>query len=107
MTGSRRVHIPTARKNGEPYEEPHVVYIGRRWTLGGYDLPASPWKNPYPVKRHGREGAVDLYREHILKSEELLSRLGELEGKTLGCWCKLEERCHGDVLLDLLKTFRG
>jgi hypothetical protein len=49
---------------------------------------------------------VDLYREHILKSEELLSRLGELEGKTLGCWCTLEERCHGDVLLELLKTLR-
>src|SRR4051812_14716199 len=97
-----RIHIPTARKNGQPYEEPHVVYIGRRWPLGGYDLPDSPWKNPYSVKRYGREEAVALYRKYILRSSELLSRLGELEGRTFGCWCNPEERCHGDVLLKLL-----
>jgi glutaminase len=70
--------------------------------MGGYDLPASPWRNPYTVKRYGRERAVELYREHILNSEELLSRLGELEGKTLACWCRPDEPCHGDVLLELL-----
>ena len=43
------------------------------------------------------------YREHILNSEELLAHLDELEGKTLGCWCTPEERCQGDVLLELLR----
>jgi Domain of unknown function (DUF4326) len=104
IVSTTRIHIPTARKNGEPYEEPHVVYIGRRWTMGGYNLPANPWRNPYTVKRYGREQAVALYREYILNSEELLSRLDELEGRTLGCWCKLDERCHGDVLMELLET---
>jgi hypothetical protein len=108
MSGTR-IHIPTARKNGEPYEEPYVAYIGRRWTLGGYNLPDSPWKNPYTVKRYGREAAVEHYRQHILSSEELLSRLDELkaaidEGKPLACWCKLDERCHGDLLLELLEA---
>jgi hypothetical protein len=98
-----RVHIPTLRKNGEPYEEPHVLYIGRRCTRGGYNLPDSPWKNPFGVKHYGREKAVALYREHILQSEELLSRLDELEGRTLGCWCNPDELCHGDVLIELLQ----
>ena len=99
-----RVHIPTARKNGEPYEEPHVVYIGRRFTMGGYNLPASPWHNPFAVNEESERGAVvERYREYILNSEELLARLDELEGKTLACWCKLDQRCHGDVLLELLR----
>jgi hypothetical protein len=67
-----RVLIPTLRKNGLPYEEPHVLYIGWRWTLGGYDLPDSPWKNPFTVKEYGREKVVALYREYVLASEELL-----------------------------------
>jgi hypothetical protein len=115
MNGTRRIHIPTARKQGEMilnpergrfvgFKDPNVVYIGRRWTMGGYNLPDSPWKNPYTVKRYGREVAVELYRQHILSSVEMLSRLDELAGKTLGCWCKLDERCHGDVLLELLEA---
>lgn len=30
------------------------------------------------------------------KRDELLA---PLKGKDLGCWCKLTERCHADVLL--------
>ena len=30
-----------------------------------------------------------------------MNSLDELEGKTLGCFCK-PEKCHGDVLLELL-----
>ena len=107
MSGTR-IHIPTARRAGVvtyDYDEwpEHIVYIGRRWTMGGYNLPDSPWKNRYTVTRYGREEAVARYQEDILNSEELLSRLGELEGKTLACWCKPDERCHGDVLLELLQ----
>ena len=108
MSGTR-IHIPTSRRAGVVTYEydgwpEHITYIGRWYTRGGYNLPDSPWKNPYTVKRYGREEAVALYRAYILSSEELLSRLGELEGKTLGCWCKPEELCHGDVLLDLLQV---
>ena len=104
MSG-RRIHIPTARENGEPYEEPHVVYIARQRFTPPYRFRRSIWYNPYTVKEYGRDKAVELYRERILNSEELLSRLGELEGKTLGCWCKLDQRCHGDVLLDLIEEY--
>jgi hypothetical protein len=114
-----RIHIPSARKNGSPYivlnergrytiaDGYGVVYIGNRYARGGYDLPQSPWGNPYSVKDYGREEAVSMYREHVLDSEELLSRLGEIDGETLACWCKPDELCHGDVLLRLAAELRG
>ncbi len=56
--------------------------ISMLWTLGGYDLPGSPWKNPYSVKRHGREGGLllqscgarlsDDYSRDVLCSLEVL-----------------------------------
>jgi hypothetical protein len=80
-----RVHIPTARKQGMMTtderglyygfsRDSEIVYIGRRYTTGVYNLPDSPWKNSYSVKRYGREKAVELYREHILTSPELHAR---------------------------------
>ena len=101
--GGARIHIPTARKNGEPYEEPHVVYIGRQRFTSPYRFRRSIWHNPFTVEEYGRDESLALYRERILNSPELRSRLGELEGKTLACWCKPVERCHGDVLLELLQ----
>jgi hypothetical protein len=32
---------------------------------------------------------------------EILSRLHDLRGKNLACWCKPGEPCHADVLLEL------
>jgi hypothetical protein len=46
---------------GPYFEPPGVTYIERRWTLDGYDLPDSPWKNRCPVKEYGRERDVELY----------------------------------------------
>ena len=102
-----RIHIPTARRAGlitYDYDEwpPHIVYIGRRYTRGDYNLPDTPWKNKNKFKDDEREGAVALYRRDVLGSEELLSMLGELDDKILACWCKPDELCHGDVLLELL-----
>jgi hypothetical protein len=99
---TRRVHIPTERKAGRPYEDPHVVYIGREYRRGPYNYDASVWANPFTVEEHGRERAVELYREYILNTPELLARLGELRGKVLACWCEHGEDCHGDVLIELL-----
>jgi len=103
MTGEARVHIPTERKEGRLRVGPALVYIGRRYKRGPYDFAASPCANPYPVEPNGRDRAVALYREHVQNSPGLLSRLEELRGKTLGCWCKPDEACHGDVLIKLLK----
>lgn len=82
-------------------KEPYDVYIGR----------GSKWGCPYTIIKDrptlakeivdSKEEALAKYREYVLASPELMESLDELEGKVLGCFCK-PEKCHGDVLLELL-----
>lgn len=109
------VRIQRSRKhkqvspNGLP-----IVYVGR----------PTKWGNPFKVT--GQKGhwfvlndlnepvvtfdekkdaiyfAVDNYRENILHEQSLgLVNLNELKGKNLSCWCKIGEKCHADILLEL------
>jgi hypothetical protein len=67
------------------------VYIGR----------PSKWGNDFEVGRDGtRAQVIALYERWLAEQPELLAALGELEGKTLGCWCA-PKPCHGDVLARL------
>ncbi|AVH85156.1 hypothetical protein RsoM2USA_228 [Ralstonia phage RsoM2USA] len=69
-----------------------AVYIGR----------GSSWGNPFVIGKDGtRAEVVQKYYEWILQNEKLLSRLDELKGKDLVCFCS-PQLCHGDVLLDLI-----
>lgn len=76
------------------------VYIGRNMSFYVPGAVASKWANPFTVKKYGRDECLEKYREHIMNSP-LLDEISELKGKVLGCWCH-PERCHGDVLLDIL-----
>jgi hypothetical protein len=83
-------------------KEPYDVYIGR----------PSKWGNPYTHHAdketlaefivETRDEAIQKYKEYILNNEPLLNDLHELDGKTLGCWCK-PNSCHGDVLIELIE----
>jgi hypothetical protein len=91
------------RKGGRVVQDCDV-YIGRRWTAGGWDLPESPWANPFTVRQCGTAAvAVEKFREYVQSRPDLMNRLHELGGKQLGCWCK-PGPCHGDVLVDLYKA---
>jgi hypothetical protein len=82
------------------------VYIGRRQWCGKEVFEASPWANPFSVKKWGREGAIKRYEEKLRGKPDLLARLPELEGKILACWCK-PKACHGDLLLRLIEERCG
>ena len=63
----------------------------------------SKWGNPHPVGfcglcgvTHTRTEAVDLFR-----CDAVNLPVEQLRGKNLGCWCKLDDACHADVLLEL------
>lgn len=87
------------------------VYIGRRWSMGGWDLPQSKWANPFKVGYDGTlEEVLEKYEAYVRRHPSLMSALPELQGKVLGCFCKQQKKCkdgvipacHGDVLLKLL-----
>lgn len=82
---------------------PRRVKIGE----AAYDIKIcrpSKWGNPYVLGIHGtRNEVIDMYETHLRGNKELMAALPELKGKILGCVCPPEKRCHGDVLLKLLK----
>ncbi|MGI8684004.1 MAG: DUF4326 domain-containing protein [Acidimicrobiales bacterium] len=62
----------------------------------------SRWGNPFILDDDGtREEVILAYRDHYLPHKpSLRSRIGELRGRLLACWCA-PEPCHGDVLAEL------
>lgn len=74
------------------------------------------WGNPYRIGQPGPDDcmvcvdaaeAVAKYRSELLTFrggftgvtiEEIVT---ELRGKNLACWCRLDQPCHADVLLEL------
>eukprot|EP01116_Phalansterium_solitarium_P003801 TRINITY_DN14627_c0_g1_i1.p2 TRINITY_DN14627_c0_g1~~TRINITY_DN14627_c0_g1_i1.p2 ORF type:complete len:144 (-),score=42.73 TRINITY_DN14627_c0_g1_i1:341-772(-) len=83
------------------------VYIGRQCNMGGWRLPKSKWFNPFTNKEHGSsERVIAKFEEYIRNQPDLMDSLGELRGKTLGCWCK-PQPCHGDVLCRLVREKFG
>ncbi len=85
-------------------KHPYDIYIGR----------GSKWGNPYThIKDRqtkadhivsSRKEAINMYRKWIMLRPDLLAELSELQGKTLGCYCK-PNSCHGDVLIELIKEY--
>jgi Domain of unknown function (DUF4326) len=79
------------------------VYIGHRWTLGGWRLPESKWANPFKIGRDGtREEVIALYERSLRSKPELIAALPQLRGKNLACWCA-PLPCHGDVVARLVE----
>lgn len=92
-------------------KQPNHLYIGRDMTRFVPGAVHSKWHNPNKSKTVGREQSCKMFREYILadktiqsNGKTLLQSLGELKGKTLGCWCH-PEMCHGHVLRELVKEF--
>lgn len=102
--GYRPMHAPQVvriRRQGGVSVINYDLYIGRRFNMGGWDLPESKWHNPFRVDRDGtREECLARYETYVRGRPDLMAALPELEGLTLGCWCH-PERCHGDILAKL------
>lgn len=82
------------RKRSKGWRMPEgAVYVGRPTIFG----------NPYKVSINGTASqCVEVYR-NSLRVQPALKRLirRELRGKDLACWCRLDQPCHADVLLEL------
>ncbi|WP_458089363.1 DUF4326 domain-containing protein [Streptomyces malaysiensis] len=78
-----------------------LVYVGRPWTLGGWDLPGHPLANPFSLKRYGTpEAAVAAYLRLLLRRPDLVAQAVRLRGATLGCWCA-PALCHAHILAEV------
>jgi hypothetical protein len=67
-----------------------TVYVGR----------GTAWGNPWRVADVGRQEAVRRFR---CIASDIYSRddLNEIKGLDLACWCRLDQPCHADVLLEI------
>jgi len=91
--------------NINKYEGDDYIYIGRPSTFG----------NPYSSKESKlakfrvdtKKEAIDSYRQYILDDlsilDELISQLKSTGHRKIGCFCKQNASCHGDVLIELIK----
>jgi len=68
------------------------VSIYREWLVSGIE------------GRDSRTGILSMALDAVTgypRRNELVSRLPELRGRDLACWCSLDRPCHADVLLEL------
>lgn len=63
---------------------------------------ATEWGNPFRIDEDGdREAVIHKYEHHYLPhKDKLMSEVGSLRGKVLGCHCA-PEACHADILARL------
>ena len=92
------------RKRTKGYRLPDgAVYVGRPTIYG------NPFKVGAPHPIHGwpmsAQEAVDLFRHSYSKMDRYDlqhdERLEKLRGKDLACFCRLDQPCHADVLIEL------
>jgi len=96
MDDLKPIRVQLSRKKGWRLP-PNTVSVAR----------PHKWGNPFRIGDFGIPDAamaVIIFRQWIVER----CRVGpeppdptELRGKNLACWCKLDQPCHADVLLEL------
>ena len=95
---------------------PNTIYVGRPTKFGNPFI-VGTYYNSYKRKVITPEIAVELFRHLVTASEalrlefwggpmeifrdDILEDIHELKGKDLACWCRLDQPCHADVLLEI------
>ena len=85
--------------------EDYDVYIGRPNPENNWE--ESEWGNPFKIGPDGtREEVLEKYEAWFRERPNWVNELQEIQGKTLGCWCK-PQACHGDLLARLADSIWG
>jgi len=65
--------------------------------------PNKKYGNPFSLKEYTLEESLRLYREWLDKKlQENPDYLKPLKGFDLACYCKLDQKCHADIILKML-----
>lgn len=96
---TRVINIKNEQQYKKQKSSSNYEYIGR----GSY------WGNPYSMYEQGddREEVIRKYKydfDRDLFPKKDKSKIYELAGKKLGCFCK-PASCHGDILADFLNSW--
>jgi hypothetical protein len=82
-----------------------TIYVGRPSKWGNpYKVQPRWWTNHLGEAPFGPTEAVRAFRAHLLQmltDPETRKLLAELRGHDLACWCRLDQPCHADILLEL------
>lgn len=76
-----------------------AVYVGRPTKWGNPYVAGGKSKNPFAPVPDNAAMAVSWF--HLAALRMPRSTFEPLRGKDLACWCKLDQPCHADVLLEL------
>ncbi|QLH82344.1 DUF4326 domain-containing protein [Halosimplex pelagicum] len=102
---------PTTEVVNQKHTDDFDIDIGRadrgQSNMNNTPIGESGWLgNPYPKSDHGREKCIELFREDFVErlqnDPEFRSAVKDLQGKTLGCYCK-PKACHGDVIVRFIE----
>lgn len=96
---------------------PGAVYVGRPTIWGNPFVAHTAIASGYATPRTAAAFVTECFREWLTPGPSsdrwwmgpqsdaakapMRGRLSDLRGKTLACWCPLDQPCHADVLLDL------
>lgn len=69
---------------------PNTIYVGR----------GSKFGNPFTFYNSGKIHPAIRFACEVAP----LLDVSELHGKHLACWCRLDQPCHADALLELANT---
>jgi hypothetical protein len=92
------------------FSDPNNIYVGRNGRIfinkEPFCYPSSIWHNPYKLKDHSLDESLKMYREYItekIQKSPNMYDLNKLKGKNLGCFCKIGNNCHVDILIELIE----
>ncbi|MDG6989622.1 MAG: DUF4326 domain-containing protein [Nitrososphaerota archaeon] len=85
---------------------PNTKRIDRTTKAGNpYKLEGCDCNKVKGIHGHTREESVQLYRMYAaVKLKHDPGWLEPWRGKNVACFCKIDEACHGDVVLDLANS---
>ena len=104
QAGEEPATLVRMRRSGDYIIQDADVYIASRVQRGGWNLIETKWRNQFtPWNCETLEESLEKYEAYVRKN--LWHHLIELRGKRLGCWCEDQNKCHGKILIKLLKEY--
>ena len=108
------IYVGRPSKWGNPFV---IDKVEKNWIVYFENGEMTTERGAFLTKQDAVNAAVSLFEQYVSflepikfgktkeeykEDEEIFNEfIGELKGKNLSCWCRLDCKCHADVLLEL------